>query len=88
MQEALTNVARYAPGATVDILLRYDTGSTCLIVEDRVSSASDLRAGEGLRDAGGGRGLTGLRERLERVGGTVQAGPIEHGWRVEVVVPA
>jgi signal transduction histidine kinase len=88
VQEALTNVARYAPGATVDILLRYDTGSTCLIVEDRVSSASDLRAGEGLRDAGGGRGLAGLRERLERVGGTVQAGPIEHGWRVEVVVPA
>jgi signal transduction histidine kinase len=88
VQEALTNVARYAPGATIDILLRYDTGSTCLIVEDRVASASDLRAGEGLRDVGGGRGLAGLRERLERVGGTVQAGPIEHGWRVEVVVPA
>ena len=88
VQEALTNVARYAPGATVDVLLRYDTGSTCLTVEDRVSSASDLRAGEGLRDVGGGRGLAGLRERLERVGGTVQAGPIEHGWRVEVVVPA
>ncbi len=88
VQEALTNVARYAPGATIDILLRYDTGSTCLIVEDCVSSASDLRAGEGLRDVGGGRGLAGLRERLERVGGTVQAGPIEHGWRVEVVVPA
>lgn len=88
VQEALTNVARYAPGATIDILLRYDTGSTCLVVEDCVASASDLRAGEGLRDVGGGRGLAGLRERLERVGGTVQAGPIEHGWRVEVVVPA
>ena len=88
VQEALTNVARYAPGATIDILLRYDTGSTCLVVEDCVASASDLRAGEGLRDVGGGRGLAGLRERLERVGGTVQPGPIEHGWRVEVVVPA
>ena len=88
VQEALTNVARYAPGATVDIRLRYDTDSTRLIVEDRVSSGSDLRAAEGLRDVGGGRGLAGLRERLERVGGTVQAGPIEHGWRVEIVVPA
>lgn len=88
VQEALTNVARYAPGATIDIRLRYDVGSTCLVVEDRVASASDPRAGEGLRDVGGGRGLAGLRERLERVGGTVQAGPIEHGWRLEVVVPA
>jgi len=87
-QEALTNVARYAPGATVDICLRYDTDSTSLTVEDRVSSRSDPRGAEGLRDVGGGRGLAGLRERVGRVGGTVQAGPIEQGWRVEVVVPA
>jgi signal transduction histidine kinase len=88
VQEALTNVARYAPGAAVAILLRYDADSTTLTVEDRVSSASDPRAAEGLRDVGGGRGLAGLRERLERVGGTLHAGPIEQGWRVEVVVPA
>lgn len=88
VQEALTNVARYAPGATVDILLRYDPDSTSLTVEDRTSSASDPRGTEGLGDVGGGRGLAGLRERLERVGGTVHAGPIEQGWRVEVAVPA
>ncbi len=88
LQEALTNVARYAPGAAVDIRLRYQADATYLIVEDRVSSAPEPRAAEGLHDVGGGRGLAGLRERLERVGGTVQAGPIERGWRVEVVVPA
>jgi signal transduction histidine kinase len=88
VQEALTNVARYAPGATVDVLLRYGTEFTSLSVENHGSDGSDPRPTEGLRDVGGGRGLAGLRERLERVGGTVHAGPVEQGWRVEVVVPA
>jgi signal transduction histidine kinase len=87
-QEALTNVARYAPGATVDVVIRYDTDHTTLTIEDRVSLASDPPAADGLQGVGGGRGLAGLRERLDRVGGSVHAGPIEAGWRVEVVVPA
>ena len=81
-------MARYAPGATVDIRLRYDTDFTTVTVENRVSPGSDTQAAEGLRDVGGGRGLAGLRERLERVGGSLRAGPIDKGWRVEVVVPA
>jgi signal transduction histidine kinase len=44
--------------------------------------------GEGLQGVGGGRGLAGLRERLERIGGSLQAGPTEMGWRVDLVVPA
>ena len=42
----------------------------------------------GLAGVGGGNGLTGMRERLERAGGSMQAGPTEHGWRVELEVPA
>ena len=87
-QEALTNVARYAPGATVEVVLRYDTDHTTLTVDDHVSPGPESRVADGLHGVGGGRGLAGLRERLERVGGSVQAGPIETGWRVEVVVPA
>jgi signal transduction histidine kinase len=87
-QEALTNVARYAPGATTDVVLRYGTNHTTLSVEDRIPLASALANGDGLKGAGGGRGLAGLRERLERVGGSVQAGPTEKGWRVELDVPA
>ena len=34
-QEALTNIARYAPGTTVAVTVRYGTGSTVLVVEDR-----------------------------------------------------
>ena len=36
-QEALTNVARYAPGATTTVVLRYDSGHTTLTVEDRLA---------------------------------------------------
>ena len=42
----------------------------------------------GLAGVGGGNGLNGLRERLERAGGRMQAGPTEEGWRVELEVPA
>jgi signal transduction histidine kinase len=41
----------------------------------------------GLRDVGGGRGLQGMRERVEQLGGTMRAGPTEDGWRVELEVP-
>ena len=36
---------------------------------------------------GGGHGLEGLRERIERAGGTISAGPTTEGWRVEIEVP-
>jgi signal transduction histidine kinase len=86
-QEALTNIARYSPGATTMVVLRYTQNQTTLIVEDRDAvSPSPIR--EGLKDVGGGRGLAGLRERVERVGGSLEAGPTESGWRVEVVVPS
>jgi signal transduction histidine kinase len=82
-QEALTNVARYAPGAVTTVVLRYESGRATLTVEDRIAHAD----GAMLAGVGGGRGLAGLRERVERAGGSVQAGPTPAGWRVEVDVP-
>jgi signal transduction histidine kinase len=87
-QEALTNVARYAPGAAIDIALRYEPDHTTLRVEDRSRLVAGSQVGEGLPGVGGGRGLAGLRERVERIGGSVHAGPTDEGWLVEVVVPA
>src|SRR5207244_13320384 len=56
-QEALTNVARYAPGATTSVVLRYDSERTTLSVEDRLPTpASTQPTGGGLKGAGGGRG--------------------------------
>ncbi len=80
-QEALTNVARYAPSACTTVTLDYQPGRTKLSV-DNGASATPPRQG-----MGGGRGLDGLRERVERAGGTMSAGPTAEGWRVEIEVP-
>jgi signal transduction histidine kinase len=86
-QEALTNVARYAPGAITTVVLSYGLEYTALSVEDRVAGTGQP-AGSALTDVGGGRGLAGMRERLERAGGSMQAGPTGAGWRVELEMPA
>jgi signal transduction histidine kinase len=87
-QEALTNIARYAPGATTTVLLRYATDQTVLSIEDHIPPAGGSPSADGLHGVGGGRGLAGMRERIERVGGSASAGPTESGWRVELVVPS
>ena len=85
-QEALTNVGRYAPGAATAVLLRYGSDRTTLTVEDRLTGTG--RAVDGLAGVGGGNGLRGLRERLERVGGSLDAGPTDDGWLVRLEIPA
>ncbi len=82
-QEALTNIARYAPGATTSITVTYQENRTRVTVEDHVRAPqATILAG-----AGGGHGLTAMRERATRVGGTARAGPTADGWRVELEVP-
>src|SRR5450755_2318159 len=81
-QEALTNVARYAPSACTTVTMRYGNHRTKLSVDNGLS-ATPPRHG-----MGGGRGLEGLRDRVERAGGTMSAGPTTEGWRLEIEVPA
>jgi signal transduction histidine kinase len=87
-QEALTNVARYAPGARTEVRLCTAAARTVLTVEDHVTARPEADEAVGLTDVGGGRGLSAMRERLERIGGRASAGPTESGWRVELEVPA
>lgn len=84
-QEALTNIGRYAPGAATSVALRYRSDRTTLTIEDSVKSKEE--AARGLTDVGGGNGLRGLRERLERIGGSLDAGPTDDGWRVQLEIP-
>jgi len=38
--------------------------------------------------AGGGYGLSGMRERAELLGGRLEAGPTSDGFEVELWIPA
>ncbi|MGN6176801.1 MAG: sensor histidine kinase, partial [Streptosporangiaceae bacterium] len=89
-QEALTNITRYAPGATTAVTVSYQPGRTLVTIEDHVSSGAGAGAGRPglLADAGGGHGLTAMRERAQRASGTARAGPTAGGWLVELEVPA
>ena len=62
-------------------LLRYEPDRTTLSIDNGLSVTP---AREGM---GGGRGLAGLRERVERAGGTLSAGPTAEGWRIDIEVP-
>lgn len=83
VQEALTNVLRHAPGTPrVDLAVRHVPGRWEVEVVDHGPALPPTDAG------GAGLGLIGMRERAAVLGGTVDAGPWEHGWRVLVALPA
>ncbi|MET9519158.1 histidine kinase [Streptomyces sp. NPDC002994] len=86
-QEALTNVRKHAPGATVRILLVYGEGEVALDVRDSGATGATGHAGE-LTASGCGYGLLGMRERAELLGGSLEAGPDGKGYAVLLRVPA
>jgi signal transduction histidine kinase len=70
VQEALTNARRHAPGATVDVGLRYEPMLLRIRVQDD---------GPGPAPNASGHGLQGMRERAAMVGGTLRTGPTDGG---------
>ena len=85
-QEALTNVRKHADPEYVAVHLRYDADGTRLTICDRARRPSSSPASNGAD--GGGYGLTGMRERAELLGGSLEAGRTPDGFRVELWVPA
>ena len=68
-QEALTNVLKHAgPGAAASVALRWEPDRVTLVVRDDGSGAA-------AEDDGRGRGLVGMRERVEPRGGSAQRRP-------------
>jgi len=82
-QEALTNVRRHAPANRVQVHLRYATGGAELTVDDFGDAPAPTPNG-----AGEGYGLEGMRERAELLGGSLEAGPRDTGFRVRLWLPA
>lgn len=78
LQEALTNVARHAPGAATTVDLEIAAGETRLCVD------SAGPPGPSRTDT---LGILSMQERAEALGGRLSAGPGGSGWRVEAVLP-
>jgi len=85
-QEALTNVRKHARPERVELAVAYGGDGTCLTVEDFGCDGEQPRSGDGPGE-GTGYGLAGMRERAELLGGTLQAGPTDRGFKVELWVP-
>jgi signal transduction histidine kinase len=64
----------------VSIRLHYADAGAELTVDDRGEPRPAQHSG--------GHGLTGMRERAQQLGGRLDAGPTEGGFRVRLWVPA
>jgi signal transduction histidine kinase len=83
VQEALTNAARYAGDAAIEVQLIYSPEAITVFVDD------DGPGGSAIGRPGGGHGLLGMSERVATFGGSLEAGPRSPGpgWRVYASVP-
>ncbi|MEU3766857.1 sensor histidine kinase [Amycolatopsis keratiniphila] len=82
VQEALTNVLKHAgPAASVTIVMRYEPDTLEIEVTDDGIAAAE--------PSGSGHGLEGMRERVNVLGGTFDAGPRpERGFAVRATLPS
>jgi signal transduction histidine kinase len=80
-QEALTNARRHAPGAAVDVELRYAADALRLRIRDNGPGPADRYEK--------GHGLLGMRERAAVAGGSLRTGQARGGgFCVEAELPA
>jgi signal transduction histidine kinase len=89
VQEALTNVRKHAPGARAEVRVRYGPDGVRVTVRN---TAATRQVDSGLITAGSGTGLSGLRQRIELIKGSLAAGPTQDpadpGFQVEATLPA
>ncbi|MBO3737441.1 hypothetical protein J5X75_07895 [Actinoplanes sp. NEAU-H7] len=83
VQEALTNATKHAPAAPVRVVLDRTGDEMTVTVHNEPPSRPPAE-----RPPHGGRGLTGLGERVGRAGGVLRAGPLpDGGFRVVARLP-
>ncbi|WP_436699023.1 sensor histidine kinase [Nocardioides sp. BYT-33-1] len=79
VQEALTNARKHAPAAPVDV----EVAATPRLLEVRVSNPVARPASE----LGSGRGLAGMRERVEALGGRLRIQAAGERFEVAATIP-
>jgi len=86
-QEALVNAAKHAAGQGVQVRLDYSDADVRLTVRNDLPPGTGTENGPGMSTVNGGYGLTGMRERLRLLNGTLQAGRRDGQWIVTAELP-
>jgi signal transduction histidine kinase len=94
-QESLVNAAKHAAGQGVAVRLDYAGADVRLTVRNDLApgtpdgpvGGSSMTGADNVTTVNGGYGLTGMRERLRLLNGTLQAGRHGNQWIVTAEVP-
>jgi signal transduction histidine kinase len=81
-QESLANIAKHAPESKVAVELVISQSTALLSIVNEVPVAVPAAPA-----SGAGRGLAGMRQRVELLGGVLDAGPCRDGWSVRAEIP-
>lgn len=81
IQESLANIAKHAPVSKSTVALVVSAASASLTVDNKLPVA--IAAPQSAE----GRGLRGMRQRVELLGGAIDAGPTSDGWAVRADIP-
>jgi signal transduction histidine kinase len=82
LQEALTNAARHGLGSA-EVAVQFAPEA----VEITVSNPAAPRRNESAAAPAGGHGIVGMRERATLLGGSLDAAPVEGGFRLYAWLP-
>lgn len=80
-QESLANIAKHAPESKAGVVLDISPVSARLAITNLLPAA--VMAAQSAE----GRGLRGMRQRVELLGGAIDAGPTRDGWSVCAEIP-
>lgn len=83
VQESVTNVLRHSGATRVDVTVDYRPDGLALEIHDDGRG----RGSSGADGSAGGNGLRGMAERAASVGGWLDAGPGDAGFRVRAWLP-
>jgi signal transduction histidine kinase len=88
VQESLSNASQHAPGAAVTVSVDHDARAVQLSVANGPGPPAARPGRERGQSHGPGHGLTGMRERVALLGGSLSAGPTPAGgFMVSVELP-
>jgi signal transduction histidine kinase len=80
-QESLANIAKHASDSKSAVALSISTTSARLAITNQLPAA--VAAGQSAE----GRGVRGMRQRIELLGGAIDVGPTHDGWSVRAEIP-